>query len=195
MNITYKNKEKLWAAILGACMFNAIFWQEKMGINTVFYDVFIVGSVLILYPEAKTNKAVQWLLLMQSICLTMVVVQNTLLSKIAFTLVLLTFTAFAEYAHRSIFLQAVLSCSIPYLFGRPCLSTGNFFFPCQTEPCPSATAPDICLTHLTNWRCRKETEANITTKNSSACCFKKKRIFWPGRRTTVGFPGTGLMVT
>ena len=103
MSITYKNREKLWAAILGACMFNAIFWQEKLGINTLFYDVFVVGSVLILYPQSKNNKAVRWLFLLQSICMVMVIVQNTLLSKIALMLALLTFTAFAQYAHRSIF--------------------------------------------------------------------------------------------
>ena len=102
MNLTYKNREKLWAAILGACMFNAIFWQEKMGINTLFYDAFVVVSIFILYPQAKANKAVRWLLLLQSICVVMVIVQNTLLSKIALMLALLSFTAFAQYAHRSI---------------------------------------------------------------------------------------------
>lgn len=89
--------------MLGACMFNAIFWQEKLGLNLLFYDTFLVGSIFFFYPDAKNNKAVRWLFLLQSICIVMVIVHNTLLSKIALVLVLLTFTAFAQYAHRSVF--------------------------------------------------------------------------------------------
>ena len=97
---------KIWMSAAGACLFNFIFWHEKLGINAFLYDAFIIVSTFILYPEAKKNTTVRWLLLMQTICVGMVIMLNTLLSKIALSLVLLLFIGFAEYVHRSILFAA-----------------------------------------------------------------------------------------
>ena len=102
MNATYTPVKKLGLVFAGACMFNAIFWHEKLGINTVFYDAFIIAAVLFLYPEARRNFTVRCLLLLQTICLAMVIVHNTGISKTGLTLVLFLFIGFSHYAHRSI---------------------------------------------------------------------------------------------
>lgn len=92
---------KITLVTAGALLFNLLFWQEKLGVNTLLFDAFIVSSLFYLYPNAGQHSSVRWLLLGHLLCLAMVVVHNTLLSKIAFTITLLLVTAFAEYVHRS----------------------------------------------------------------------------------------------
>jgi hypothetical protein len=97
-----KERIKLLAVIAGALLFNLVFWQEKMALNTVLYDVFILIILFFLYPEARRVSTVRWLTLGHLLCLAMIVVNNTMLSKVAFTLTLALLAGFAEYIHRSV---------------------------------------------------------------------------------------------
>jgi hypothetical protein len=88
--------------IIGAIIFNVIFWREKLGINTVLFDVFIIASVFYLYPSATKNNTCRWLALGHLVTAVMVVVHNTMLSKIGFSITLLLFVSFTQYIHRSV---------------------------------------------------------------------------------------------
>jgi Domain of unknown function (DUF4173) len=92
---------KITLVTAGAFLFNLVFWQEKLGVNTLLFDAFLISALFYLYPNAGQHSTVRWLLLGHLLCLAMVLVHNTLLSKIAFTVTLLLVAAFAEYIHRS----------------------------------------------------------------------------------------------
>src|SRR5690242_18885313 len=96
-----KNITRLILVIAGAVLFNLVFWEEKMGINTVLFDGFILAALMYLYPNAHDNSTVRWLILGHLLCLAMVVVQNTDLSKFSLFVTLLLVAGFAEYVHRS----------------------------------------------------------------------------------------------
>ncbi|WP_276479961.1 DUF4173 domain-containing protein [Paraflavitalea pollutisoli] len=87
--------------IAGGILFSLVFWQEKLGVNTVFFDAFILTAIFYLYAQARQSAVVRWLLVGHLICLAMIVIHNTLLSKIAFATTLLLIVGFAEYMHRS----------------------------------------------------------------------------------------------
>ena len=49
-----KQKESnLFLIISGAILFNIIFWKEKLGVNTILFDSFICGSVLLLHIDIR----------------------------------------------------------------------------------------------------------------------------------------------
>lgn len=96
------HKKNLFISLLlGAFLFNGLFWQEKMGINTLAYDLFLSAVLFWLYPEARRSSTVRWLFLGRLTALAMIVVHNTLLSKVAYIILLPITTAFMQYAHRS----------------------------------------------------------------------------------------------
>lgn len=88
--------------LAGGILFSLVFWQEKLGINTILFDAFILAAIFYLYAYARQNAVVRWLVFGHLICLAMVIVHNTLLSKIAFSTTLLLIAGFAEYVHRSV---------------------------------------------------------------------------------------------
>ena len=96
-----KDLVKIILVTAGAVMFNLVFWNEKLAINTVLFDAFLLSALFFLYPQARKHVMVNWLLLGHVVCLAMVVIHNTDLSKIAFTVTLLLLAGFAEYKHRS----------------------------------------------------------------------------------------------
>lgn len=96
-----KDLVKIILVTAGAVLFNLVFWNEKLAINTVLFDSFLLSALFFLYPQARKYAIVNWLLLGHIVCLAMVVIHNTDLSKIAFTVTLLLLAGFAEYAHRS----------------------------------------------------------------------------------------------
>ncbi len=92
-----------WVLVIaGGILFSLVFWQEKLGINTVFFDAFILAAIFYIYANARQNAVVRWLIIGHLICLAMIVLHNTLLSKIAFVTTLLLIVGFAEYVHRSV---------------------------------------------------------------------------------------------
>jgi len=96
-----KERLKILITIAGALLFNSLFWHEKVALNTALYDAFILTSIYFLYPAARQVAEVRWLTLGHLLCLAMIILHNTLLSKIAFAITLGLITGFAEYIHRS----------------------------------------------------------------------------------------------
>jgi hypothetical protein len=96
-----KDITKVILVTAGAVLFNLVFWNEKLAINTVLFDAFLLSALFFLYPQARKHAIVNWLLLGHVVSLAMVVVHNTELSKIAFATTLLLLAGFAEYTHRS----------------------------------------------------------------------------------------------
>ena len=97
-----KDLVKLVLIITGATLFNTVFWQEKIALNMVLFDAFILFSLFYLYPAAKNFTVLRWLVLGHLVCLAMIVVHNTEISKIGFAITLLLLAAFAQYCHRSV---------------------------------------------------------------------------------------------
>ncbi len=87
--------------VTGAIIFNIIFWQEKLAVNIIFFDLFVTGSVFYLYPGMFKKAAIRWLVPAHLITVIAVIVHNTVLSKLAFTTTLLLLVAFSQYLHRS----------------------------------------------------------------------------------------------
>ena len=75
---------KVGLVIAGAFLFNIIFWQEKLAINTVPFDAFILAAVFYLYQPVFKKPVMKWLLLVHIIAVAAVIIQNTILSKLAF---------------------------------------------------------------------------------------------------------------
>ena len=97
------NKEylKTILVIIGAVLFNIIFWHEKIAINVLLFDAFILWSVFYLYPSVLKKTTIRWLLPAHLITAVALVVHNTVLSKLAFTGTLLLIISFSQYLHRS----------------------------------------------------------------------------------------------
>ncbi len=130
------NKSIFISLLLGAFLFNGLFWQEKMGINTLAYDIFLSAVLFWLYPDARRSSTVRWLFLGRLTALAMIIVQNTLLSKLAYSLLLLLTAAFMQYAHRSawyaagtllqnsLFVVPGILDTLPHRSGVPAKRTG-----------------------------------------------------------------------
>lgn len=109
---------KLLLVIIGAIIFNIIFWNEKLGINTILFDVFIVSSIFYLYPASVKNNECRWIATGHFITAAMVLINNTILSKIGFSISLLLFVSFSQYVHRSA-IYAGGSVFLNYLLSIP----------------------------------------------------------------------------
>lgn len=94
--------QKLFWIIIGAVLFNWVFWNEKMGLNTALFGLFIVTILFFLYPKARHSSLVRWLLAGHLLCLAMVLWHNSVLSKVAYMLTLSILVAFIHFIHRSI---------------------------------------------------------------------------------------------
>lgn len=92
--------------ITGAILFNWLFWNEKMAVNTILYDLFIIAVLFSLYPNARHSSTVRWLLAGHLICLAMLVLHNSSLSKFATVSTLFLISAFAQFVHRSAWFAA-----------------------------------------------------------------------------------------
>jgi hypothetical protein len=112
---------KTTSIIFGAVLFNSIFWNEKLGVNAVLFTVFIVCCLVYFYPHSIKKSACKWLLISHLVTAAIVVFQNTLLSKVAFSITMLLFVAFSQYKHRSVWF-AGCSAVMNYVFAIP-----NFF--------------------------------------------------------------------
>jgi Domain of unknown function (DUF4173) len=107
---------KLILITAGAVLFNIIFWQEKLALNALLFDAFILWSVFYLYPAAFTKPAMKWLLLAHIVALVTVLVHNTVLSKLAFSVTLLLVVVFTQYLHRSVWYAAASAVGNYVLF-------------------------------------------------------------------------------
>jgi Domain of unknown function (DUF4173) len=107
---------KLTLISAGTVLFNIIFWQEKLALNALLFDAFILWSVFYLYPAAFTKPAMKWLLLAHLVTLVTVLVHNTVLSKLAFSVTLLLVVVFTQYLHRSVWYAAASAAGNYLLF-------------------------------------------------------------------------------
>ena len=94
--------QKILLTIAGAFLFNFLFWQEKMAINFLIFDLFIISSVLSIYTDTSGRYSVRWILASHLVSVGMVIIYNTLLSKLTAIVTLILYAAFAEYLHRSV---------------------------------------------------------------------------------------------
>ncbi|MEP7142339.1 MAG: DUF4173 domain-containing protein [Ferruginibacter sp.] len=109
---------KILLVTAGAILFNIIFWHEKLAVNSVLFDVFVLWSVFYLYPSALTQRLMKWLLAAHFITLAAVIIHNTYLSKLAFSATLLLVVVFSQYRHRSVW-YAAASAVMNYLLMVP----------------------------------------------------------------------------
>ncbi len=107
---------KLSFLFTGAILFNIVFWQEKMAINALLFDAFILFSVFNLYPAAFTKPAMKWLLLAHVVTMVTLVVHNTMLSKLAFSITLMLLLVFVQFLHRSVWYAAASAMGNYLLF-------------------------------------------------------------------------------
>ncbi|MEO6254678.1 MAG: DUF4173 domain-containing protein [Ferruginibacter sp.] len=107
---------KLLLLFAGTILFNIIFWQEKMAVNALLFDAFILLSVFNLYPAAFTKPAMKWLLLAHIVALATLIIHNTVLSKLAFSVTLLLVVVFTQFLHRSVWYAAASAIGNYVLF-------------------------------------------------------------------------------
>ncbi len=112
--------------LTGGALFNLVFWQEKLAVNLLIFDAFILASIFCLYPFSLSNRSVGWLMLGHLITLSAVIIHNTELSKLACATTLMLIIAFVQYEHRSVW-YAVASALANYILMIPsffkCLSS------------------------------------------------------------------------
>jgi hypothetical protein len=143
---------KTTLVITGAMLFNIIFWREKLGVNTVLFDVFIIASVFYLYPSAIKNDSCKGLAFGHLITAAMVLLHNTMLSRIGFSITLLLFVSFSQYIHRSVWYaggSAILNyvLAIPNLFRHlKSINGRNFNLSGLSRPLRMLLIPFVLLT-------------------------------------------------
>ncbi|MES2772623.1 MAG: DUF4173 domain-containing protein [Bacteroidota bacterium] len=121
--------------VVGAVLFNLLFWEEKMALNAALFFLYAVGGILYFYPGVFASKKVRWLLLASVISLSMVVFHNTLLSQISLAVSVLLLAAYSQYLHNSI-LYAGASILQSFLFFVPAFisSLQQVFFLKKRKP-------------------------------------------------------------
>jgi hypothetical protein len=98
------NRVSIFLIATGAFIFNSVFWNEQLAVNTLLFDAFLIAALFFLYPAAWQNNTVRYLLIAHLVSLSGLIVFNSLLSKWAFSVTLLLLCAFGEYNHRSVWL-------------------------------------------------------------------------------------------
>jgi len=101
-----KDHFKPLLVIAGGVLFNIIFWKEKIAVNAVLFDVFLLLAVYKLYPVVYSRPLMKWLLPAHAISMVALLWHNTLLSGIAFCSSLLVLLIFTQYEHRSVWYAA-----------------------------------------------------------------------------------------
>lgn len=115
---------KMLLVISGAVLFNIIFWKEKLAVNAVLFDVFVLSSVFYLYPFTFYRPVMKWLLAAHIITMLAVIIHNTYLSKLAFSATMLLVVAFSHYLHRSVW-YAAASAFMNYALVIPSIFTNT----------------------------------------------------------------------
>lgn len=85
----------------GGLLFSLVFFREKLAINLVLFDLFILAALFLQYAEARQNAAVRWFALGHLTSLAMLVLHNTVLSGFACVITLVMAMAYTLYLHRS----------------------------------------------------------------------------------------------
>ena len=72
--------------LIGAALFNLIFWHEKMGINTVLFTLFMVSSLWYIERDSFQTRAVRITVAVSILLSALVVWHNSLIVKIIYML-------------------------------------------------------------------------------------------------------------
>jgi hypothetical protein len=94
-------RKEIFLVTAGAVLFNIIFWEEKLGLNAMLFDLFIIAAIFHLYPESRSRSVVLSLLILHISSLFTLLLHNSGISKSAFCITLVLLASFAEYIHRS----------------------------------------------------------------------------------------------
>ncbi len=109
---------KLIVVLAGALLYNIIFWQEKFALNAVIFDGFILAGLCYLYPPKRRQSSIRWLMAAHGITILTVILHNTLLTKLAFSVTLMLVVAYVQFTHRSVGYAAASGIS-NYLMAIP----------------------------------------------------------------------------
>ena len=82
--------------IIGIILYNIFFWEEQMGLNTLLFTLFVVGSLFYLNPESRYSTIARLTALGTLFTALMVVVFNSQLSKVVHILSLITMVGFVH---------------------------------------------------------------------------------------------------
>lgn len=113
----------------GGILFSLLFLNEKLAVNLVMFDLFILAALFLLYAEARQNAAVRWFALGHLTSLAMLVLHNTTLSAIACIVTLVLTVSYGLYLHRSPWFAGASGIAniilSPYLFFRNAFRKGE----------------------------------------------------------------------
>src|SRR5918993_1583074 len=92
--LNMKSSLTLLQVVAGTILFNLVFWHEKVAINAVIFDVFILSALWSIYPPTTKSASIRWLIFAHLVTVAAVLIQNTPLSKTAFCTTLLLVVVF-----------------------------------------------------------------------------------------------------
>ena len=69
---------------LGAIAFNALFWGEAMGLNTLLFTLLALAALFALHPESRCSRSVLLLAGGLVTCAILVIWNNSLFAKIMY---------------------------------------------------------------------------------------------------------------
>lgn len=90
------NKLIFVLVLIGALAFNFFFWQEKMGLNVLLFDLFVIASMFWIHPNIKQKKTVLLTAGGTLLAALFIVFNNSLFSKIVHLLSMVSFVGFAH---------------------------------------------------------------------------------------------------
>ena len=105
-SITQKTQTKTlktWLILLGAILFNAIFWNEKMAVNAALFFGFLMFAMHVNNPHVWKNRYVKILSVSTLLSLAALIINNSQLSQISFVISVILLAAYSQYNHRSPF--------------------------------------------------------------------------------------------
>ena len=112
--------------LAGGVLFSLVFFHEKLALNLVLFDLFILAALFLQYAEARQNAEVRWFALGHLTSLAMLVLHNTVLSVFACVITLALTVAYGLYLHRSPWYAGASGIAnifvSPYLFFRDLFS-------------------------------------------------------------------------
>lgn len=103
---------------VGVILFDILFWNEKMGLNTLLFSAFILGSLWYLHPDMRTSKTALVTSVITIFTACMVVWNNSLFSKLTHFTSLLITVGFVQQRQLR-FLWYGLSLSVLSVFETP----------------------------------------------------------------------------
>ncbi len=90
------NKLILVLVLIGSLAFNFFFWEEKMGLNVLLFDLLVMSGIFWIHPNIKQKKTVLITASGTLVAALFIVFNNSLFSK---TIHLLSMISFVGFAH------------------------------------------------------------------------------------------------